>query len=84
MEAFSCLGPNTDCYNVDKIIIKEGAIISQKVYLCTASHDFTLNKFPLITAPIEIGEKAWIAANVYIGMGVKIGGGRCRCKFSSI
>lgn len=73
MEPGSCLGPNVDCYNVDIIHLKKNSLVSQKSYLCTASHDLNGTGFKLITAPITIEENAWIAADVYIGMGVTIG-----------
>lgn len=71
----STLGPETDCYNVDKVTIGSNVVVSQKVYFCTASHDAFDNKFPLITAPIFINDSSWICASSYIGMGVVIGEG---------
>lgn len=69
------LGPNVDCYNVAKITVGANSTISQKAYLCSASHDVTdpLNK--LISAPIIIQDRAWIGADSFIGMGVTIGKG---------
>lgn len=75
MHEFSCLAPEVDCYNVDKIIIGAHSTVSQKSYLCTASHDISLPNHPLITAPIIIKDQAWIGASVFIGMGVTIGQG---------
>ena len=73
MEDGSCLGPDVDCYNVDIIHLKKNSLISQKTYLCTASHDIKGNGFKLITAPIVVEENAWIAADSFIAMGVTIG-----------
>jgi len=75
MEAYSCLAPEVDCYNVDKIYIGSNATVSQKTYLCTASHDITKSENPLITAPIIIKDQAWIGASAFIGLGVTIGQG---------
>lgn len=72
MDAYSLIGPDVDCYNPDKIIIGAHAVISQKAYLCSASHDISNSKHPLITAPIIIEDQAWIGADVFIGMGVTI------------
>lgn len=72
MRDYSCLAPEVDCYNVDKIIIGENATVSQKSYLCTASHDITRSNNPLITAPIIIKDQVWISAAAFIGMGVTI------------
>ena len=72
MEAYSCLAPEVDCYNVDVISIGSNVTISQKVYLCAASHDITKASMPLITSPITIKAQAWVGADAYIGMGVTI------------
>jgi putative colanic acid biosynthesis acetyltransferase WcaF len=69
----SCLSYDTDCYCVDKIRIGSHATVSQYSFLCTASHDYTDPYMPLTTAPIEIGDGAWIAADVYVAPGVSIG-----------
>ncbi|MFT7158516.1 MAG: putative colanic acid biosynthesis acetyltransferase WcaF [Parvicella sp.] len=72
MEEYSCLAPEVDCYNVDVIRIGSNVTISQKVYLCAASHDITKVSMPLITKPISIKAQAWVGADAYIGMGVTI------------
>lgn len=71
----SCLGDHTDCYCVGKITIGPGSTISQYSFLCTASHDYDDPSLPLTTAPITIGERVWIAADVFVGPGVTIGNG---------
>lgn len=73
MEEYSSIAPGVDCYNVDKITIKAFATISQNTTLCTASHDITDISRPLTTAPITIGEYAWVAAEVFVSMGITIG-----------
>lgn len=75
MGAGSCLAGNVDCYNVATVTLGEGATVSQYSYLCTASRDYQDPSLPLLTAPITLGAKAWVAADVYIGPGVTIGQG---------
>lgn len=75
MDAYSCLGPNVDCYNPALIKIGQHSVVSQKSYLCSASHDITDCTSPLLVAPIIIEDQAWIAADSFIGMGVTIGQG---------
>lgn len=75
MDEHSIIGAEVDCYNVDKIRIGSHSIVSQKSYLCSASHDFSCKEMPLLTAPVIIEEDVWIAADVFIGMGVTIGKG---------
>ncbi|WP_152286935.1 LbetaH domain-containing protein [Flavicella marina] len=75
MHEYACLAPEVDCYNVDKVIVGAHVTVSQKSYLCTASHDITKSYNPLVTAPIKIQQQAWVGAAAYIGMGVTIGEG---------
>src|SRR5580698_5062801 len=71
----SSLGPWVDCYCVDKIELGEWASVSQRSFLCSASHDIRSPKFELITAPIRIGSRAWVAGEAFVGPGVTIGKG---------
>jgi putative colanic acid biosynthesis acetyltransferase WcaF len=71
----SCLGEHVDCYCVDTIHIGAHAIVSQYSFLCTASHDHVDPAMPLVAAPIRIGERAWITADVFVAPGVVIGDG---------
>lgn len=75
MHEHSCIGPEVDCYNVDKITIGAHAVVSQKAYLCTASHDITDSKLPLIMAPIVLEDQSWVTADTFVAMGVTIGKG---------
>ena len=75
MDEYSCLASEVDCYNAAKIKIGAHTTISQKTYLCTASHDITNPSNPLITAPICIEDQAWVAADAFISLGVTIGQG---------
>jgi putative colanic acid biosynthesis acetyltransferase WcaF len=75
MGPLSCLGPDVDCYCVDRVVVGARATVSQYSFLCTATHDYRDLRMPLVTAPIVIGERAWVAADVFIGPGVKIGEG---------
>ena len=71
----SCLSSDVDCYNVDIVLIGSNVVVSQKAYLCTASHEITHVTYPLIVSPIIIKDQAWIAADAFVGMGVTIGEG---------
>lgn len=75
MDEYSCLASNVICYNVDYVEIGANATVSQYAYLCTASHDITNIENFLITSPILIKDRAWIAADAFVGMGVTIGQG---------
>lgn len=75
MEEYACLAPEVDCYNVGKVIIRSHATVSQKSYLCSASHNVYSKNHELISKPIVIESQAWIGAEAFIGLGVRIGEG---------
>jgi len=75
MDDYSCLSHFVDCYCVDKIQIGRHATVSQYSYLCSASHDYNQSHLPLVTAPIVIGDHAWLMADTFVGPGVTIGEG---------
>ncbi|MEL7585555.1 MAG: hypothetical protein AAGU19_02495 [Prolixibacteraceae bacterium] len=75
MGTYACLGPDVDCYNQGKITIGAHATVSQKSYLCASSHDISDSLHSLIIAPIVIETQAWVAADAFIGPGVRIGQG---------
>lgn len=66
---------NVLLYNVDSIYIGKKAVISREVFLCTATHNITSPDRELVTAPIVVGDFAWVAARAFIGPGVTIGEG---------
>jgi putative colanic acid biosynthesis acetyltransferase WcaF len=72
MDEYACLAPEVDCYNAAKIKIGAHSTVSQKTYLCSASHDISKSNNPLITAPVVIEDQVWIGADAFIGMGVTI------------
>ena len=72
MGEHSCLADEVDCYNVDMVHICDNTTVSQKTYLCTASHDITQSNIPLITGPIIIEDQVWIGADAFVGMGVTV------------
>lgn len=80
----ACLSEGVDCYTVAKITIGSHTTISQYSFLCTASHDYTKASMPLVAAPITIGERVWITADVYVGPGVTIGDGAVVTARSSV
>lgn len=71
---FCCLGPHVQLH-IDKTILGDKVTISQRAYLCSGSHDIDYLNKPFISAPIVIGDYAWIAAEVFVGPGVTIGEG---------
>lgn len=71
----TALDEQVNCYCVAPIKIGSSAVISREAFLCTASHDIHSPTRDLITAPIIIGDFAWVAARAFVGPGVTIGEG---------
>lgn len=80
----SCLSEGVDCYCVDKVRIGAHTTVSQYSFLCTASHDYERADLPLVSAPITLGERVWITADVFVGPGVTIGDGAVVTARSSV
>lgn len=72
---FSAIGFDVEIYNFAKVTIGEHTVISQYVYICTASHDYKFIDMPLFFTPIFIGSQVWIAARSFIAPGISIGEG---------
>jgi len=75
MGAASCLADGVDCYCVAPVRLLARAVVSQRSFLCTATHDYTDPAFPLVARAIVVGEGAWVAAEAFIGPGVTVGDG---------
>ena len=75
MGANSCLGPRVDCYSMAHISLGDGATVSQDACLCAGLHDIDDSAFQLVTKPIIVGARAWVAAGAFVGPGVSIGEG---------
>lgn len=75
MKEHSQIGPKAEIYNVNKVVLEEFANVSQRAYLCTASHDINNEDFHLISEPIVVKRYSWVAADAFIGFGVTIGEG---------
>lgn len=73
--AYSALAEGVDCYCVDRIEIGSKVAISQRAFLCTASHDISTLQRPLIHSAIRIEDHAWVCSQAIIYPGVSLGVG---------
>ena len=65
--------------NLDSVSIGSHVCISQGVYLCTGSHEWSTSSFKLITKPIVVADKAWLAAFSRVSPGVVVDQGSVLC-----
>lgn len=71
----SWIGDEVILYSLGPIEIGNNVVISQRSYLCTGSHDYLKTDFPIYQQPIKVEDECWLATDVYVGPGVKIGRG---------
>ncbi len=69
------VGDNAELYTLGNITIGKNAVVSQKSYLCTGSHDYKSLAFDIYAKPIVIESEVWLAADVYVAPGVTVGKG---------
>jgi len=72
---YSWIGDNVVLYSLGEIIIGSNTVISQKTYLCAATHDYNQKTFPIYAKPVIIEKECWLATDVFVGPGVTIGEG---------
>ena len=70
---YSCIGPRVNLYNKAWVRIGDNAVLSQDVFVCTASHDTSSVNMALVTKSITIGNGCWIAARAVLLPGVTLG-----------
>ena len=72
---YSWIGDEVVLYSLGEITIGAHAVISQRSYLCTGTHDYTAPGFDIAGLPIRIGDQVWIATDVFVAPGVEVGTG---------
>lgn len=72
---YVCLAEGVDCYCVGRVSIGSKCTVSQRAFLCTATHDISMLTRELIVSPIRIEPHAWICAEAFVGPGVLIATG---------
>lgn len=72
---FAWIGDDVVLYSLGEIEIGANAVISQRSYLCSASHDYTQPDFPIYTKKVCISAQVWLATDVFVAPGVTVGEG---------
>lgn len=75
MAPYSTIGSNAYISNVAKITLGRNCVVSERAYLCTASHNIYSRKHEQFSKPIRMCDRSWVAADAFVGMGVTIGEG---------
>jgi putative colanic acid biosynthesis acetyltransferase WcaF len=73
MGQWSCLGDGTVVYNLGQVTLGEHTVLSQEVYVCAGTHDYTQPNLPLQRPETVIGSGVWICAQAFIGPRVRVG-----------
>ena len=84
----SWIGDDVVLYSLGEIEIGCNVVISQRSYICTASHDYASSSFDIFAKSVNIKDEAWIATNVFVAPGVTINKGAvvgaCSSVFSDV
>ncbi len=70
---YSWIGDDVVLYTLGEIEIGENAVISQRCYLCTGTHDYQSESFTIYSQKITIGDRCWLATDVYVAPNITIG-----------
>lgn len=62
-------------YNLGRISIGMNTVISQYSHLCGGTHNYNSPDFELLRTGLTIGDNVWIAADAFIGPGVRVNNG---------
>lgn len=74
MGEHSTLGPEVKLH-FGKTVIGKKVTISQRTYLCSATHEINSINVPFVSGTIIIKDFAWVAAEAFIMTNVTIGEG---------
>jgi putative colanic acid biosynthesis acetyltransferase WcaF len=69
------IAERVSCYNMAMITLEEGALVSQGAHLCAGNHDIDDANFQLLSKPITLRSRCWVAADAFVAPGVTVGEG---------
>ncbi len=72
---YSWIGDDVCLYSLGEIEIGKNVVVSQRSYLCTGSHNYQCTSFDIFAQKIVIDDEVWVASDVYIAPGLRIGRG---------
>lgn len=71
----SWIGDNVTVYSLSDITIGADVVISQRSYICAATHDYSKTSFDMIGKKVTIEDQVWLATDVFVAPGINIGRG---------
>jgi putative colanic acid biosynthesis acetyltransferase WcaF len=72
---YSWIGDDVVLYSLGEIEIGKNVVISQKSYICAASHDYLKQNFPIFAKKVTINDACWLATDVFVAPGITINKG---------
>lgn len=72
---WSWIGDHVVLYSLGDIRIGNHSVVSQRSYLCAGTHDASDPTFPILGPAIHVGNQCWLACDVFVGPGRRIGDG---------
>jgi len=70
---YTWIGEEVCIINFAPISIGKQCCISQRVFLCSGSHDYRSNTMAYRNEPIAIEDGVWISAQCFVGPGTRVG-----------
>ena len=74
-EDYCTLADGAEIYNPSLVYLESHCVISQKAFVCGATHDYNDPDFPMISYPMRLGAYSWICARASVAPGVQVGTG---------
>lgn len=71
----SCLGKNSEIYNLGPVRIGERTTLAQYVYVCNGTHDLSNPILPLMVGNVDIGNDVFVGAKAILLPGLSIANG---------
>lgn len=75
MGPWSVIASGAHVLNAAPFTMGQNCVVSERAYICCASHNIYHNAHEQINAPVVMGDRSWVAAEAFVMMGVTIGEG---------
>lgn len=71
----SWIGDEVVLYSLGEIHIGKNAVVSQRSYICTGTHNYSKVDFEIYAKKITIHDQSWLATDVFVAPGITINEG---------